>query len=144
MSYWDSSALVKLYLHESDSAVFEALAAQPGPMRTCPLGEFESLLTIRHHEAARRLTGQQADQLIEDLLFDVETGVVEVVAPDLKVYSEFQHVVQTCLKRPQPISIRTLDALHLAAALSVSETEFVSHDHRQRAAAAALGMSVLP
>ena len=47
-------------------------------------------------------------------------------------------------QRPQPIAIRTLDALHLAAALSVSETEFVSNDIRQRTAAVALGMAVLP
>jgi predicted nucleic acid-binding protein len=37
-----------------------------------------------------------------------------------------------------------LDALHLAAALSAGETEFVSNDNRQRAAAVALGLTVLP
>ncbi|MFM9962544.1 MAG: hypothetical protein ACKV2Q_15135 [Planctomycetaceae bacterium] len=46
--------------------------------------------------------------------------------------------------RPAPIWIRTLDALHVAAALSVGETDFVSNDLRQRAAATAVGMTVLP
>ena len=38
MSYWDSSALVKLYLSEPESAVFDAIAKRPGMMRTSPLG----------------------------------------------------------------------------------------------------------
>jgi hypothetical protein len=37
-----------------------------------------------------------------------------------------------------------LDALHLAAALSAGEAEFISNDVRQRTAAQALGMTVLP
>ena len=69
---------------------------------------------------------------------------MELIATDFEIHAEFQHVLQMCLQRPQPISIRTLDALHLAAALSVSETEFVFNDDRQRAAAVAVGMTVLP
>ena len=69
---------------------------------------------------------------------------MELIATDFEIHAEFQHVLQTCLQRPQPIAIRTLDALHLAAALSVSESEFVSNDNRQRAAAVAVGMTVLP
>lgn len=71
-------------------------------------------------------------------------GKVEIVATGFAVESEFEQVVQACLNRAAPIWIRTLDALHLAAALSVGETEFLSNDLRQRAAAVAVGMTVLP
>ncbi len=144
MSYWDSSALIKLYLAEPNSVVFESIADRNVPLRTSPLGQFESLLTIRRHEAEGRLDHQKADELADEILVDLASGIVEIVAQDFDIHAEFQVVLQTCLQRPQPIAIRTLDALHLAAALSVKESEFVSNDARQRSAAVALGMSVLP
>ena len=37
MSDWDTSALVKLFLVEPDSATFDALAQRPAPIRVSPL-----------------------------------------------------------------------------------------------------------
>ena len=144
MSYWDSSALAKLYLKEADSGKYLALAKTAIPVRTSPLGQFEVTLAIRRHEMDGKLDTQSANELADELLVDLGDATVELIATSFDIHAEFQHVLQTCLQRPQPIAIRTLDALHLAAALSVSETEFVSNDIRQRTAAAALGMTVLP
>lgn len=144
MSYWDSSALAKLYLKEPDSAVFLSLAKRPVPLHTSPLGQFEVTLTLRRQEPEGVLDRQTADTLADELLIDIASGRVELVAAGFDLHAEFQHVVQTCFRRTNPISIRTLDALHLAAALSAGETEIVSNDSRQRTAAQALGMSVLP
>ncbi len=146
MSYWDSSSLAKLYLKEPDSDLYLALAKTAIPVRTSPLGQFEVTLAIRRHEIEGKLDRQSADALVDELLFDIGEDTVALIATDFDIHAEFQHVLQTCMQRPQPISIRTLDALHLAAALSAgeSETEFVSNDNRQRAAAVALGLTVLP
>ena len=144
MSYWDSSAIAKLYLNEADSDMYLALAKTAIPVRTSPLGQFEVTLAIRRHQLDGKLDAQSANELADELLVDLGDGTVELIASDFDLHAEFQHVLQTCFERPQPISIRTLDALHLAAALSVSETEFVSNDIRQRAAAEAMGMTVLP
>ena len=144
MSYWDSSAIAKLYLKEADSDKYLELAKTAIPVRTSPLGQFEVTLAIRRHELDGKLDAQSANELVDELLVDLGESTVELIATDFEIHAEFQHVLQTCFQRPQPISIRTLDALHLAAALSVSETEFVSNDIRQRAAAKAMGMTVLP
>ena len=144
MSYWDSSALAKLYLKEPDSDVYLALAKTAIPVQTSPLGQFEVTLAIRRHEVEGKLDAPSAEALVDELLFDIGEDAVELIATDFDIHAEFQLVLQTCLQRPQPISIRTLDALHLAAAISVDETEFVSNDSRQRAAAVALGLAVLP
>jgi len=144
MSYWDSSALAKLYLTEPDSLVFQTIADRPATLRTSPLGQFETILTIRRLEANGRLDSRKAEHLADELLIDLSDGTVELITSDFDIHAEFQHVLQTCFQRPQPIAIRTLDALHLAAALSANETEFVSNDTRQRAAGVALGMTVLP
>lgn len=144
MSYWDSSSLAKLYLKEPDSDVYLALAKTAIPVRTSPLGQFEVTLAIRRHAIDGKLDAPSAEALVDELLFDIGEDTVELIATDFDIHAEFQLVLQTSLQRPQPISIRTLDALHLAAALSVGETEFVSNDIRQRAAAVALGLTVLP
>ena len=144
MSYWDSSALAKLYLKESNSAVFLSLAKRAVPLRTSPLGQFEVSLTLQRQAVDGFLDRQTADALADELLIDIASGLVELVASKFELHAEFQHVLQTCFQRAVPISIRTLDALHLAAALSVGETEFISNDIRQRSAAQALGLTVLP
>ena len=144
MSYWDSSALAKLYLKEAGSDKYLVLAKTAIPVRTSPLGQFEVTLAIRRHEVDGKLDARSANELVDELVVDLGDGTVELIATDFEIHAEFQHVLQTCLQRPQPISIRTLDALHLAAALSVNESEFVSNDIRQRAAAVAAGMTVLP
>ena len=144
MSYWDSSALAKLYLKEAGSDKYLVLAKTAIPVRTSPLGQFEVTLAIRRHEVDGKLDARSANELVDELVVDLGDGTVELIATDFEIHAEFQHVLQTCLQRPQPISIRTLDALHLAAALSVNESEFVSNDIRQRAAAVAVGMTVLP
>ncbi|MCX7420607.1 MAG: hypothetical protein NT013_13860 [Planctomycetia bacterium] len=143
MDYWDSSALTKLKLAEPDSTVFRALAERSALIRTSSLGQFETLLTIRRHEADAAITNQTADALADELQIDIAAGALELVTEEFSLYSEFQHVVQTCFRPPNTLSIRTLDALHLAAALSVVETELVSNHIRQRAAQAS-GMQVVP
>ncbi len=116
MSYWDSSALAKLYLKEPDSTVFLSLAKQSVPLRTSPLGEFEVTLTLRRYEFGRGLDAPSVGTLCDELTLDIASGYVELIATEFDLRSEFQHVIQVCLSHPVPISIRTLDALHLAAA----------------------------
>lgn len=94
------------------------------------IGQFEITLALRRHEADGTLVRQTADTLADELLIDIAFGLVELVATEFDLHAEFQLVVQTCFRRASPISIRTLDALHLAAALSAGETEFVSNDSR--------------
>ena len=131
-------------MKEADFDKYLALAKTAIPVRTSPLGQFEVTLVIRRHELDGKLNAQSANELADELWVDLVDGVVELIASDFDLHAEIQHVLQTCFQCPQPISIRTLDVLHLAAALSVSETEFVSNDIRQRAAAEAMGMTVLP
>lgn len=144
MSYWDTSALAKLYLVEPDSATFDALAQRAAPIRISPLVRYEARLTFLRREREGVIAAHTAVVLSRRLDQDIADGKIEVVAPDFAIEHQFEQVVQACLSRAVPISIRTLDALHVAAALSVGETEFLSNDQRQRAAAMAVGLAVLP
>lgn len=144
MSYWDTSALAKLYLVEPDSAKFDTLAQRPAPLRISPLVRYESRLTFLRHEREGVIAAHAAVVLSRRLDQDIANGKVEIIAADFAIETEFEQVVQACMNRAAPIAIRTLDALHVAAALSAKETEFVSNDLRQRDAAVAVGMTVLP
>lgn len=144
MSYWDTSALAKLYLVEPDSATFDVLAQRAAPIRISPLVRYEARLTFLRREREGVIAAHAAVVLSRRLDQDIADGKIEVIAPDFAIEHQFEQVVQACLNRAAPISIRTLDALHVAAALSVGETEFLSNDQRQRAAAVAVGLAVLP
>lgn len=144
MSYWDTSALAKLYLIEPDSSTFDSLASGATAIRISPLVRYESRLAFLRREREGAIAAHGAVVLSRRLDDDIAAGKIELIAADFMIETWFEQVVQACMNRPEPIWIRTLDALHVAAALSVGETEFVSNDLRQRAAAITVGMAVLP
>ena len=54
MSYWDSSALVKLYVQELDSALFRELAVKASRVATGSLTRHEVRTVFRRREAFSR------------------------------------------------------------------------------------------
>ena len=130
-AYVDSSALLKRYVEEADSAAADAL------LRADP-----ALLTARHtivevrRNLARLLSGR-------DLV-----AARAAFADDLRSISIIEFDEATCESAAliaEATGVRTLDALHLAAAQRVSEpgVSFLTFDLRQAQAARALGLAVV-
>ena len=130
-TYVDSSALLKRYVEEPDSPEADAL------IRADP-----ALLTARHtivevrRNLARLLSGR--DLVAARLAF----------ANDLRSFSIVELDEATCESAAiiaETTGVRTLDALHLAAAQRVSApgVGFLTFDLRQAQAARALGLTVL-
>ncbi len=129
--YADSSALLKRYVDEPDSAAAVML------LRSDPL-----LVTARHTvvEVRRNL----ARQLDERPLATARRAF----ASDLEKASILELDVDTCEMAAtiaELTGVRSLDALHLAAAqrLGAAVTSFVTYDLRQAQAARTLGFTVL-
>lgn len=127
MIYLDSSALLKLLFEERESAALEGwLADRTGtPVMSSELARAEVL------RASRRLDAQalpEARAVLSQLDLIPLTGALIEEAADVG----------------EPL-LRTLDALHLASALSVRAelSAFVAYDHRLAAAAAAAGLEPL-
>lgn len=129
--YVDSSALLKRYVDEADSADAEAL-----------LRADDTLLTARHtivevrRTLARLLTGR--DLALARAAF----------AEDVRSFSIIELDAATCESAAmiaEVTGVRTLDALHLAAAQRVSApgVSFLTFDIRQAQAARALGLTVM-
>jgi uncharacterized protein len=130
-TYVDSSALLKRYVDEDDSPAADAL------LRADP-----ELLTARHtivevrRNLARLLSGR-------DL-----AAARGAFADDLRSFSIIELDATTCESAAaiaETTGVRTLDALHLAAAQRVSAPGFgfLTFDLRQAQAARALGLAVV-
>lgn len=129
--YVDSSALLKRYVDEPDSDVAESLLLSD-----------PSLLTARHtivevrRNLARLLDGRSL------------AAAREAFADDLRAVSIVELDAVTCEAAAaigEVTGVRSLDALHLAAARRIGgpAVPFLTFDVRQAQAARALGLTVV-
>jgi len=129
--YVDSSALLKRYVDESDSDACDAI------LRSDP-----ALVTGRHTvvEVRRNLSRLVApDDLAEvKASFARNLSAISVVELDATTCEAAAAIAEVT-------GVRTLDALHLAAANRVGGTAlpFLTYDVRQAQAARSLGFTVL-
>ena len=143
MSYWDTSALVKLYLPEPDSALFESVSLA-SPIVFGMIARHEIRTVFRRREAEAGIPAGAASALYSRICSDVASGVLRVLPDSDEIEWEFGIVLEKCFSQLPPVFIRTNDALHLAAARVAGEREFVTADLRQRTAAQLLGFTLLP
>ena len=130
-TYVDSSALLKRYVEEADSAAADAL-----------LRADNALLTARHtivevrRNLARLLSGR--DLVAARAAFADDLRSISIVELD-------EATCESAASIAEATGARTLDALHLAAAQRVSEpgVSFLTFDLRQAQAARALGLAVV-
>jgi uncharacterized protein len=124
--YVDTSALTKLVVAEAESKALRAWFA--GADRTpvsCDLSRTELLRAVRRVAPDRMV---QAREVLDSLvLLQVSTDTFEAAA----------HL--------DPTALRTLDALHIAAALTLGDEleGIVAYDERLADAATALGIRVV-
>jgi uncharacterized protein len=129
--YVDSSALLKRYVDEPDSDTADLL------LRSDP-----SLLTARHTivEVRRNLARllEQREASAARSTFSEDAGVLSIIELDAVTCEAAAGIAET-------IGVRTLDALHLAAAQRTGGPgmPFLTFDVRQAHAARTLGFTVL-
>jgi predicted nucleic acid-binding protein len=145
MAFWDTSALLKLYVRERDSDRFHDL------MQTLPEKTAISQITVTEmHRAlwakvfARAVPSNFVQKAYREFRADVETAVLDLVPFGPAVQDEFDRIIPICYRASPPVPIRTLDGLILASALIARTLRLVSIDSRMRAAGTLLGLHVLP
>ena len=123
LAYVDSSALVKLAVVEPETSALEAdLAVRDGLVASV-------LVVVECGRAARRASNRRVLQRIDEVLQAVY--LIDLSAPLLEVAAGLA-----------PASIRSLDAIHLATALSIGDPELdmITYDGRMADAARANGL----
>jgi predicted nucleic acid-binding protein len=125
--YLDSSALVKLVSKEPESSALVEF------VKEVPEGVSSGLARVEVLRAVGRAGGKaamrrQAEQVLNSI------GLVKI---DDRVLNRAADL--------EPTELRSLDAIHLATALSLGADldAFVSYDQRQRQAAEGLGLRVV-
>jgi uncharacterized protein len=144
MSYWDTSALSKLYLPEPDSTAFAQKAAVDPTIVTARLTLYELRRVAFRKESEGFIPLGTVESILAQINQDVIVGQIRIVQVDARVELEFDAIMATCYRRTPPLLVRTLDALHLASARAESQIEVVATDKRMRDAAKLLGLSLFP
>ncbi|MCW5550177.1 MAG: type II toxin-antitoxin system VapC family toxin [Opitutaceae bacterium] len=136
--YFDSSALVKIYVTEahSDRARAEARAVPQLPLTW--LHTLETGNALRVLVGRKLLTAEEARALLDDFEDDRQAQRLAEVTPDWpKVFHES---VQLSRRHAAKLLCRSLDIMHVALAVELGCNRFVSADERQLALAQAVGL----
>jgi len=142
-AYADTGFIVSLYKEESTSAEANtAIRSVEGPVLLSELSVLEfhnamNLAVFRKEitENARAIISQRFES-------DLESGVFRVLAvPSSKLYPTSTRLSDA---HSPTLGTRSLDLMHVAAALILGAETFLSSDSRQREAAKREGLTVLP
>lgn len=128
MLYLDSSALVKRYLMEEGSRAVRAAMEAEAAWCSCRVAFVETARAVGRAVGSHAVESIEVDWCDFDIV-EVDRGLTERAA-ELAISS----------------GLRSLDALHLAAALTLSNGEltFATWDRRLHRAARAHGLRTLP
>ena len=143
MNYWDTSCLLKLYVQEPDSPGYlDLLRLQEAPLFSSVLAETEFAFAVSRKEASGELRPGAATHLVRMLRGHVSDGRVRLVPLGQAVRDLAATLASRCLhEKTQPLSLRTLDGIHLATALSLRATHMITADTRLRVAARFCGLA---
>ena len=143
VAFADTGFIASLYLEESTSkAADAALGTKRVPLPLTPLAALELRNAFNRAVQRQRITAAQRDALWQDVEADLASGflVLTPVPAD-----ELHHKARQLSDRYTPtLGTRSLDLLHVAAALVLEAKVFFSFDDRQRKAAASEGLKVKP
>lgn len=140
-AYFDTSAIVPLYLPElcSVRARREAERAGQIPFTQLHALELTSALQLNCGRGLISTTELRAVQLQIDE--DMEAHRLQSTAVDLG--ETFKAAIELARQHAAPLLCRSLDVLHVAAALQLRGREFISADDRQLTLATAVGLDAL-
>jgi hypothetical protein len=136
--YLDASALAKLFVPEADSdSLNQALLGAEGVIISdLAITEMASALGRRTREGL--LSGAESRRLHRE----VERLAAACTRTELT--PPVHRLAERLLLASREVSLRALDALHIAMALDVRAATLVTYDPRMRAAAASQGVFVAP
>ena len=140
-AYFDTSVITKWYLPEPDSAQALRVRERFAPPAILTHLHRLELVTAWHLKVFRReMSLGIVEQAWGHVQADVAAGLWELPVYDLvDVYSQAEAISRL---HAAIHGARSLDILHVAAAIVLGATAFVTHDDRQARLARAVGLRV--
>lgn len=140
--YFDTGVLLKLYTHEPESeAVQDFVAARGLAVMVTELHLTEAISALRLKEFRGECSAEQSTAALGCIEEDLRARILRRTAVDWpEIWTRCQTLARAEAARH---GTRTLDTLHVAAALHLSSSEFVSTDVRQTSLARTCGLTVV-
>jgi predicted nucleic acid-binding protein len=143
--YWDTSGLLKLYVNEADSAYFVGMvAASSQPLLACELARVELFSALSRKELAAELPPGERDRIFANFQDHIDRGRLLILPVGRDVFQEAIRLTRLGHGQQPPVLVRSLDAIHIAAALMAGATTMVATDHRLRDLATCAGLRLRP
>jgi predicted nucleic acid-binding protein len=140
MLYLDTSALLKLYIREQGSEAVQAkVASQDLPLPIWEIQEMELINALRLKAFWQEVTATQAEVQIE--LFQKRRRQGLYFFPDIDRPDLMNTFRQLSAETPR-LGCRSMDILHVACAVEIAASEFLTFDQRQRSLALHAGLKV--
>lgn len=141
--YIDTGILVKLYVKEVNTPEAIALVASLNePLTLTVFQELEIRNALRLKQGRGELTELEALAALAD--FETDIAVGRYRRPGCDLAAVFHRAERLSAAHAVATKCRSLDTLHVAAALETGSRRFASLDQRQRVMARAAGLAVLP
>ncbi len=124
--YIDASALVKLYLPEPESEWLDEFLQGRRDLMMSELAITEVLSTVARKRREGGLTARQANQIRDAIFRDAGSGSFTRLDLSPAIHRQAERMLLTT----ESVPFRTLDALHIALAVSGTAELIVTFDRR--------------
>jgi predicted nucleic acid-binding protein len=137
ISYVDTSALLKWYVSEPGSDAVAAWIEEQPSLVFSRIGWLEFRCAVNRRRRARDLDDATADDVLGRFLADVAVGAFTLLP-----LNDEQALAANDLIARLAAPLRTLDALHLAAAIAHGADSIATADHDLALGAREMGLKV--
>ena len=142
-AYFDTAIILKLYVQEATSSDALRLVSEcRTPYLLTPWQEIETRNACHLKAFRQEITVTEARASRDAFEEDITSGRWK--APEYHEATVWRFARDLSDRHSEMIGCRTLDLLHVAAALSLGVKTFVTFDERQRAVAKLEGLTVKP
>jgi predicted nucleic acid-binding protein len=142
-AYFDSAIIVKLYVQEATSPdAIRLVGAYVAPYALTQWQALEVKNVIRLKTFRAEITAAEMNRSITAFEQDIATGRWQRPAYNVAIVE--QKTEELSAGHSATLGCRTLDIIHVAAALVLEAKEFVTFDTRQAALAKQVGLTVKP
>ena len=135
--YFDTSAIVKRYHREKGTEKIDEITEGEDEIYFSTIGIAETISALRRLKSSKMISKGQYERITGIFFNDMEKRYVPIPFDDSNVVKAISLI--------EKHDLRTLDALHLSAALTIKDTEpiFVSSDRKLLKAAQEEGFTTL-
>lgn len=139
--YFDTSALVALYVSEAHSRLARREAQAAGQIPFTSLHDLELGNALQLLRGRDLIDGRQLQQLSNHVAEDRDAG--RLVETPLDLHRVFTRARELSAAHSARVLCRSLDVLHVASALELGSRRFISGDDRQLLLAKALDLETV-